>query len=153
MAHTTATTKRVLEAIPRARHAAVVAEKNLYVWGGNGQRSNKIDKLDFRNDCYNESTEEIYDLAAMAVTFAGSVAYTFGGFSPSSGSRSNSIHEVDLKTFTVKELTQDATNPPKVRYASSMVLHEDTLIIFGGYTDDGPTKDVLVFDLSTSECE
>ena len=87
-----------------------------------------------------------------AIVIHDKFAYTFGGVSPSSGSRSNCIYEVDLNTRTVKQLADEATaNAPKGRSGSRMVLCNNTLIVFGGYTDDGRTNDVLAFDLITSE--
>ena len=137
----------------RAFHAAQAVGNVLYMWGGDVKdSSNKMAALDLQKECFEDSKEICCGLAGMAVTSVGSTVYTFGGWSPSTRVGSNAIYEVDLNTRIVRQLAQDATNLPKRRCGSRMILYNDCLIIFGGSIDGGQTNEVLIFNLATGKC-
>ena len=141
-----------MEATPRSRHVAVAMESSLYIWGGDGgDYCHTMDVFNLRKESFEGRKELAYGLAGMAVVNVGSLAYTFGGWAPLSQARCNDVYEVDLQSCSVKKLSQE-TAIPRRRSGSRMVLHGDTLVIFGGRTDDNRwTNEVLVFNLLTSE--
>jgi len=140
---------------PRFLHATVGVGQKLYVWGGHGGHSAKIQTTTF--ECFDVCTETWQQpqllqssLYGMAVATDGESAYTFGGETESDSVYS--LYRVDLRSLQCKEII--AANPfdsPK-RSRSGMVYHEQQLVVHGGYDDQEPTDEMNVFDLDKCEC-
>ena len=92
---------------------------------------------------------------SMAVASDGERAYLFGGLTGQfgSGKYCNTLYEVNLTSLDCRELVPAPDSLfPSARSDSHMVFSEQRkLVVYGGRTDAGPTDELLVFDLDTSE--
>ena len=148
---------------PQARcwHAAVSSNRHMLVWGGYGGISVRIET----------STVEIFDvisatwrdprqlsgqslpddLYGAAIAQDGDKTYSFGGRTGST--RINDLLEIDLTSLKCGHLVPAAGSapPPRARYGSAMVYYRRNLVTYGGFTGDGWSDELHVFDLNKSE--
>ena len=146
---------------PRASyfHAAVGVGQTLHVWGGDGGRTSvqasTVECLDVPSATWQEPRQlrghPLPDrLDSMAVTADGERAYSFGGRTGSDAS--NVVYEVNMTSLECRELAPASASPaPSKKFDSGMVHYQHMLVVYGGYTSEGPTDELHVFDLNTSE--
>ena len=145
---------------PQARycHAAACVEGNMLIISGYGSVNDAlVETYHVPSMTWQEqrqlSGQSLPDnFYSMAVASDGERAYLFGGYT-GSGKRCNTLYEVDLTSLECRALVPAADSlSPIARLGSRMVFSEQRkLVVYGGYTDAGPTDELLVFDLDTSE--
>ncbi|PPD96956.1 hypothetical protein GOBAR_DD06012 [Gossypium barbadense] len=160
----------------RYKHAAAVADENLYITGGsrNGRYLSDIQAFDLRSLTWSSLKLEIdpsadksedsglqevlpgisdHSMVARgghSVTLVGSKLIVFGG-EDRSRKLLNDVHALDLQTMTwsVVEATQ---TPPAPRFDHSAAVHSERyLLIFGGCSHSIFFNDLHVLDLHTME--
>ena len=149
---------------PRARyyHAAVGVGQTLHVWGGDGRstsvQASTVGCLDVPSATWQEPRQLRghplpHRLEKMAVTADGERAYSFGGRTGSVYSTAcNTVYEVNMTSLECRELAPASASPvPSKKTASGMVHYQHKLVVYGGLTSEGPTDELHVFDLNTSE--
>ena len=141
----------------RRYHAAFGVGSKHFLWGGEGSpaiRTAQIEAFDISSAKWREPLllkgSPPACLDGMAITTNGDSAFSFGGYNGSI--RTNSIYEINLRTLECRKiLPTDSYSPPVVAY-SSILLYNEQLVVFGGFTDKGSTNDLHVFDLRKREC-
>lgn len=141
---------------PRYRHAAFGVGLKQYVWAGSADiNTAQIETFDISSAKW-EKPQLLQgslpdSLSGMAVTTDGEHAYTFGGVKGST--RINTLYEINPRTLQCRELLPESSlHAPKGASASGLVYYKGKLVVYGGYTDEGRTDDLHVFDLRKSEC-
>ena len=87
----------------------------------------------------------------MAVAWDESHGYSFGG-EDDFGNKFNSIYCLDFSTLKCIEIVPSTGSfTPSPRSRSGMVHLNRKLVVYGGYTDDGISSDLLLFDLDNSK--
>ena len=149
---------------PRARggHAAVSSSRHMLVWGGGGGSGVMM----------NTSTVEIFDVISATwrdprqlsgqslpdglhymgiAALDGDKAYSFGGRTGSTCI--NDLLEIELTSLQCRHLVpaEGSAPPPSAREGSALVCYRKNLVMYGGFTDDGQSDELHVFDLNTSE--
>lgn len=147
---------------PRQRHAAVGFGSKLYVCGGFGSSSANIRGATLESfDVSSETWQQPQQLRgaglpdglwAMAATTDGENAYFFGGKTGTYPNYTfyNSIYKVSPSTLQCERLVPSSA--PKKTSGCGMVYYNQKLVIHGGYTSEGMTDELYVFDLKTSGC-
>ena len=142
----------------RFYHAAFGFGSKHFLWGGLGSpaiQTAQIETFDVFSTKWQEPLllkgsppDRLYGMAV--TTDGGDSAYSFGGYEGST--RTNSIYEINTETLECRHVLPASTySPPRVA-GSRMVSFKDVLVVYGGITDKGPTKDLYVFDLRKGEC-
>ena len=142
----------------RHYHAAFCVGSKHILWGGDGSpaiQTAQIEAFDIFSAKWREPLllkgSPPARLEGMAVTTDGNSAYSFGGYEDST--RTNSIYEINLRTLECRKIPPASTSsPPGLAYIG-MVLFQDHLVVYAGFTDKGRTTDLRVFNLRKSECE
>ena len=128
----------------------------MYIWAGTGCRSDVVERLNLSTFTYEQrhltDSSAPDGLESMAVTWDESHGYTFGGFD-NNGKRLNSIYCMDFSTLKCTEIVPatGSADAPTLRAGSGMVHFNRKLVVYGGYTDDGISSDLLLFDLDNSK--
>ena len=149
---------------PRYGHGAVSIAMKQFVWGGDkpNTRLAKTKVPTVEADTFNVMSLEWEKplplkgslpnlLSDMAVAADGENAYSFGGWN--GYTHINTVYEINTRTLECRELPPASTsNVPKGRIGSRSVHFRKKLVVFGGFTDEGATNDLYVFDLRSSEC-
>ena len=149
---------------PQARncHAAVGVGQTFYAWGGDGGgtsvQASTVECLDVPSATWQEPRQlrghSLPDrLDSVAVTADGERAYSFGGRTGSANSTAcNAVYEVNMTSLECRELAPASASPaPSKKIGSGMVHYQHMLVVYGGWTSEGPTDELHVFDLNTSE--
>ena len=147
---------------PRARywHAAVSSNRHMLVWGGYGGIGVPIEtatveifdviSATWRDPRQLSGQSLPDDLRGMAIIRDGDKTYSFGGLT-----RSTRINEIDLTSLQCRHLVPAAgagsAPPPRAREGSGMVYYKRKLVPYGGFTGDGSSDELHVFDLNKSE--
>ena len=76
--------------------------------------------------------------------------YFYGGCDKE-GELTGSLFELNLSTKSWRELSRPRTGGPKKKRSCGMAAYNSTLIIYGGYADDGDTNELHMFDLKAGE--
>lgn len=144
---------------PRWRHASFGIGSKHYLWGGLNGSSAKILATQIETfDILSAKWEEPQTLQGslpvrlwgMAVTTDGENAYLFGGYDGST--RINNIYEINSRTLQCREIQPAGFSSPPAISRSRVVYFNEKLVVCGGYTDQGYTYDLYVFDIKKSEC-
>ena len=136
---------RSYEPVPRFGHVAVGLEGlRVYLWGGvtedvtqrEMELRSSVELFDLRTGIWvQKSTKGTppSGLYLCAYTLLGDQLYTYGGWDGSSWY--NNVHCLNLKSLTWRELepTNPSHGPLKKNGAGMVSLHEDKLVLFGGY--------------------
>ena len=77
--------------------------------------------------------------------------YLYGGMDKE-GEPTGSLFELNLSTKSWRELSHPGTGGPKKKRSCAMVAYNSTLIIHGGWANDGLTNELHMFDLEAGEC-
>ena len=129
----------------------------MYIWGGDGCRSDVVERLNLSTFTYeqrhltNSSAPDVLD--SMAVTWDESHGYTFGG-RDGNGKMLNSIYYLDFSTLKCIEIVPaTGSDTPSPRDDCGMVHFNRKLVVYGGDTDDdgSVSSDLLLFDLDNSK--
>ena len=149
---------------PQARrgHAAVSSSRHMLVWGGRGgsgvmMKTSTVEIFDVISATWRDprqlSGQSLPDgLHYMGIAVLdGDKAYSFGGRTPST--RINDILEIELTSLQCRYLVpaEGSAPPPSARTGSGMVCYRKSLVTYGGFTGDGQSDELHVFDLNTSE--
>lgn len=145
---------------PTARycHAAVSVGDKLFVWGGyNHRKTIHTTSLESFNVSALkwEQPQQLNGslpggLRNAAVNSNSECAYTYGGYTDSI--RLNILYEINPRTLWCRELLpNNPSHAPQKTSGCRMVDFNNKLVVYGGYTDEGYTDDLLVFDLNRSE--
>ena len=149
-----------LQADPSARyhHAAVGFGANLFVWGGNGGfslpvPSSVIERFNILSVTWNgprrllgQSPPDLLD--SMAVASDGERAYFFGGL-VEPRRLSNALYVLDLSSLWCRKIV--AAKSPSPRSNSGILYYQRKLVMYGGDAGEGPSDELFVFDLDSSE--
>ena len=146
---------------PSARwgHAAVGCGSNMFVWGGEGGgsvvSSSVVELFNVQSTSWQEPRQlrgqSLPDgLYGMAVASDGERAYYFGGFVGRGNQRCNSLYVLDLSSMQCRQMATGGESPT-ARSNSAMVHYKRQLVVYGGSTGSGPSDELFVFDLDTSE--
>ena len=127
----------------------------MYIWGGTGCRTDVVERLNLSTFTYKQrhltDSSAPIGLYSMAVAWDESHGYTFGGFD-NNGKKLNSIYCLDFSTLKCIEIVPATGSfTPSPRSRSGMVHLNRKLVVYGGYTDDGISSDLLLFDLDNSK--
>ena len=127
----------------------------MYIWAGDRCRSDVVERLNLSTFTYEQrqltNSSAPDGLESMAVTWDESHGYTFGGMD---GNRKklNSIYCLDFSTLKCIEIVPaTGSDTPSPRSACRMVHFNRKLVVYGGFTDDGISSDLLLFDLDNSK--
>ena len=148
---------------PQARywHAAVSSSRHMLVWGGGGGsgvmiKTSTVEIFDVISATWRDprqlSGQSLPDgLHDMEIALDGDKAYSFGGRTAST--RINDLLEIELTSLQCRHLVpaEGSAPPPSARNGSGMVCYRRNLVTYGGFTDDGQSDELHVFDLNTSE--
>ena len=148
------------QAEPKARllHASFRIGRYIYIWAGTGCRTDVVERLNLSTFTYeqrhltNSSAPDVLD--SMAVTWDESHGYTFGGRDGRDGNRKrlNSIYCLNFSTLKCIEIVPaTGSDTPTPRDDCGMVHFNRKLVVYGGFTDDGLSSDLLLFDLDNSK--
>ena len=141
---------------PRWLHGAFGVGLKYFLWGGAGSltiRTAEIETFDITSAQWLNPQplkgSPPDRLEGMAVTTDGDYAYSFGGWN---GSTSNHIYEINSRTLQCMKIPLASSySPPEIQY-SAIVCFNEKLVAYRGWTGQGPTDDLYVFDLRKSEC-
>ena len=155
-----------MSSVPSSRsfHFSAGRNRSTFYWGGN--------TLDWAKDRYVPVTdlEYLYELDIVtdkwkkhllkgqhprgvshgACAVVGYCLYLFGGLDKE-GELTGSLFELNLSTMSWRELSRPGTGGPKKKSSCAMVAYNSTLIVYGGWADDGPTNELHMFDLKAGE--
>ena len=164
----------IARAEPSARwgHAAVGSGSNMFVWGatcssgsnmfvwggyGGGSviSSSVVERFNVQSTSWQEPRQlrgqSLPDgLRCMAVASDGERAYCFGGYVGGGSQRCNSLYILDLSSMQCRQMATGGESPTARSY-SAMVHYRRQLVVYGGLTGSGPSDELFVFDLDTSE--
>ena len=150
---------RVREPQARQGHAAVSSNRHMLVWGGGGGvriKTSTVGIFDVISATWRDSRELSGqslpdDLLYMAAARDGDKAYSFGGRTRLT--YINDLLEIDLTSLQCRHLVpaEGSAPPPSAREGSAIVCYRRKLVAYGGYTGDGWSDELHVFDLNTSE--
>ena len=145
----------------RKFHAAVGIGKHLFVWGGDGGstkiRTTVVESFNVLSLAWEQPQDlqgSLPDgLCDMAVTCDGERAYFFGG---RTGSYAFTFHDSLYQVTPSQNLCQhlqaeSASHAPAKTSGCCIVQFRDELVLHGGWTGEGRTDDLHVFDLKKSE--
>lgn len=154
---------------PRYGHAAVRVAMKQFVWGGEMPSMRSSGKSKFPTASVQVETFDVPSLKwktplplegslpnhllDMAIAADGESVYSFGGWN--GRNRINTVYEINTRSLECRELRPASTSDtvPKGRIGSRSVFFQKMLVVFGGYTNEGATNDLYVFDLRSSEFE
>ena len=141
---------------PRDRHAAVVHDRSIFIFGGYDGTNKVNDFYEFNIDNTTWS-EVIYSGMGVppsprhshtCVVYEDSM-YVFGGFD---GNYRNDFHRFNFITNTWSQISnQGSLNAPKARYRTSACVHKDCMYIFGGHDGCQQLNDFYLFNFLTEE--
>ena len=143
---------------PTARYGCVSAtiDSKTYLWGGKTTLRDtshlaNLYILDTRKEKWQTRPIEgqhppgFYYCATAQV---GTSLYVYGGYDES-GEDTGALYCLDLDIFAWKEISPHIENGPKKKMDCGMVVHNNKIFLFGGYSDDKFTNEIHVFDLPT----
>ena len=147
---------------PKARylHAATGTGQHMFVWAGEGCRSDVLESFNVVSLSWNDSRQIDVDsvpefLDSMAVASdENQKTYYFAGYvgeDVDSQDLHNSLYCLDFSEMTCKEIRSSGSVSPSRRADSRMIYHNQKLIVHGGDTGDGASDDLFVFHLDNSE--
>eukprot|EP00743_Colponemidia_sp_Colp-15_P003784 GILK01004081.1.p1 GENE.GILK01004081.1~~GILK01004081.1.p1 ORF type:complete len:816 (-),score=109.19 GILK01004081.1:45-2492(-) len=139
---------------PRTGHAVVVWENTFLLFGGTDEQARQNDIFEFNIDSGQWSLLEAWGSPPSARSGAKAVVYQenvffFGGYTKKDGEYFNDLFKYNIRTRNWSVVTMFG-EPPCERTDHTAVLHEDALLVFGGY--DGRTRfnDLREFKLDSS---
>ena len=143
---------------PQAVYGGVSATINsrVYVWGGKTASKDtshlaNLYILDSRTEKWlsrpiiGQHPPGYYYCAAAQ---DGNLLYVYGG-RDEHNKQTGSLYCLDLDLLSWTELSPHIHDGPKKKRGCEMVIQEDKIFLFGGYTDDGFTNELHMFSLST----
>ena len=120
----------------------------MYICAGRGCRTDVVERLNLSTFTYEQrhltDSSAPDGLHSMAVTWDESHGYSFGGMD-GNRKRLNSIYCLDFSTLKCIEIVAaKGSDTPSPRSASRMVYFNRKLVVYGGYTDDDISSDLLL---------
>jgi N-acetylneuraminic acid mutarotase len=142
----------------RSYHTAVAWNGNIYVYGGQDLREGvfsglwvlHIDYEDSRNDYWEKLEGDANapgELCRHSAVVYGDSMWLFGGTDNSD--ESSTVYCFDFNSRSWTKYPPTAPGCPPAMDSHTAVLHNDLMIVFGGFIDGSRTNQVFVFNLTT----
>ena len=155
---------------PRLYHFCASRNRSTFYWGGATSGGEAIWGNAMKEDVPVTDLEYLYELVVVgnkwkkhllkgqhppgvcggACAVVGDCLYLYGG-KDKEGKGTSSMFELNLSTKSWRELSHPGTGVLNIKLSCHMAAYNSALIIYGGWTDDGPTNELHMFDLKAGE--